>query len=64
MLFASVWGLNYVTDNAKRLGIITGSVFAFTAWAWLAAGNKPFEILTAVAGYTAVLMIYRQLQSS
>ncbi|TKA72458.1 hypothetical protein B0A55_06891 [Friedmanniomyces simplex] len=61
MLFASVWWLNFVEENKHRLGIITGSVSLFTVWSWLAAGNKPFEILAAVAGYTAVLMIYRQL---
>jgi hypothetical protein len=63
MLFASVWWLNFVDANNVRLGIITGSVFLFTMWCWLAAGNRPFEILAAVAGYTAVLMIFRQLGS-
>ncbi|KAK5128244.1 hypothetical protein LTR85_002911 [Meristemomyces frigidus] len=63
MSFGSIWWLNDVTNNVHRLAIITGSASLFTFWSWLAAGNRPFEILAAFAAYMAVLMIYRQLGS-
>lgn len=63
MTFGSIWWLNFVNDNVHRLAIITASATLFTTWAWLAAGNRPFEILAAFAAYMAVLMIYRQLAS-
>ncbi|KAI6849100.1 hypothetical protein KC332_g5927 [Hortaea werneckii] len=63
MTFGSIWWLNFVNDNVHRLATITASATLFTTWAWLAAGNRPFEILAAFAAYMAVLMIYRQLAS-
>lgn len=63
MSFGSIWWLNYVKENVHRLAIITVSATLFTIWSWLAAGNRPFEILAAFAAYMAVLMIYRQLSS-
>ncbi|KAI6863355.1 hypothetical protein KC323_g5086 [Hortaea werneckii] len=63
MTFGSIWWLNFVNDNVHRLAIITASATLFTTWAWLAAGNRPFEILAAFAAYMAVLMIYRQIAS-
>ena len=64
ILLGPVWWLNQVSDNDNRLAIITGFPAVFVVWCWLAAGNRPFEILAAFAAYTAVLMIYRQLGSS
>ena len=64
MLFGSIWWLNFVEANIYRLAIITVSATLFTFWAWLAAGNKPFEVMAACAAYMAVLMIFRQLDEA
>lgn len=64
MTFGSIWWLNFVDSTVYRLAIITASGTLLTLIAWAAAGNKPFEILAAFAAYMAVLMIYRQVESS
>lgn len=61
LLFGPVWWLNSVARHSSQLGIVTAFSGGFTLWMWLAAGNRPFEILASTAAYTAVLMIYRQL---
>jgi hypothetical protein len=61
MTFGSIWALNAVSDTVYRLAIITASGGIMTLIAWLAAGNRPFEILATFAAYMAVLMIYRQI---
>jgi hypothetical protein len=61
MTFGSIWALNAVHNTVHRLAIITASGGIMTLITWLAAGNRPFEILAAFAAYMAVLMIYRQI---
>lgn len=61
MTFGSIWWLNSVEGTTGRLAIITGSGSAMALIAWVAAGNRPFEILATFAAYMAVLMIYRQI---
>jgi hypothetical protein len=61
MTFGSIWALNAVSNTVHRLAIITASGGLMTLIAWLAAGNRPFEILATFAAYMAVLMIYRQV---
>lgn len=64
MTFGSIWGLNFVNNRIHQLAIITGSGTLITAVAWLAAGNRPFEILAAFAAYMAVLMIFLQIDNT
>lgn len=61
MTFGSIWLLNAVDRTVDRLIIITVSGGIMTLIAWIAAGNRPFEILATFAAYMAVLMIYRQI---
>lgn len=61
MTFGSIWWLNYVSNRVHQLAIITASGGLLTALAWVAAGNRPFEILATFAAYMAVLMIYLQI---
>ncbi|KAK5118099.1 hypothetical protein LTR62_004145 [Meristemomyces frigidus] len=61
LLFGPIWWLNYVDHHWKQLLIVTGFSTLFTICLWASTGNRPFDILAAVAAYTAVLMIYRQL---
>lgn len=61
MTFGSIWLLNAVSDTVYRLAIITVSGSIMTLIAWLAAGNRPFDIMASFAAYMAVLMIYRQV---
>jgi hypothetical protein len=63
MSFASNWGLNFIDSKVHRLGFITASGTFMTIIAWIAAGNRPFEILTTCAAYMAMLMIYQQTSS-
>jgi len=63
MTFASIWWLNFVDDKVYRLAIITASGAVMSLITWVAAGNRPFEILATFAAYMAVLMIYQQIGS-
>ena len=45
-----------------RLGVITLFIAIFTGLLSLITVAKPFEVLGATAAYSAVLMIYLQLQ--
>jgi len=63
MTFASIWWLNFVGNKVYRLAIITASGTIMSLIAWVAAGNRPFEILATFAAYMAVLMIYQQIGS-
>jgi len=49
MLFGPMWWLNYVSDDNKRLGIITGFVFFFSVVLASATIAKPFEVLAGTA---------------
>ncbi|KAM0719086.1 hypothetical protein Q7P37_004991 [Cladosporium fusiforme] len=62
MTFGSIWWLNFVSNSITRLAIITVSGTIIAVVAWLAAGNRPFEILATFAAYMAVLMIYLQVE--
>jgi hypothetical protein len=63
MSFASNWGLNFIDNKVYRLGFITASGALMAIFAWVAAGNRPFEIFTTCAAYMAMLMIYQQTSS-
>ncbi|KAF5489023.1 hypothetical protein CGCS363_v011708 [Colletotrichum siamense] len=61
MLAAPMWILASVKDSTMKLIAITGFLFVFVTimnWGIVA---KPFEILAAAAGYTAVLVVFLQL---
>ena len=47
ILFAPMWWLEFVGNNLKRLGIITGFVLFFTALLGIATNAKPYEVLAA-----------------
>lgn len=49
LLLGPMWALQFVTDNVKRLGIITGFVMLFTMAIYIASAAKPFEVLAATA---------------
>jgi hypothetical protein len=50
MLYGPMWWLNWVSNNRKRLGIITGFVTLFAVGLRLISGAaKPFEVLGATA---------------
>lgn len=50
MLYGPLWWLNWVSDDTKRLGIITGFVGLFAIGLRLISGAaKPFEVLAATA---------------
>jgi Family of unknown function (DUF6594) len=49
LLLGPMWTLQFVADNVKRLGIITGFVLVFTALLTSATVAKPFEVLAATA---------------
>jgi hypothetical protein len=51
LLFGPMWWLQFVADNVKRLGIITGFVTVFTALLTGVTVAKPFEVLAAAAAY-------------
>ncbi|KAF2806015.1 uncharacterized protein BDZ99DRAFT_510929 [Mytilinidion resinicola] len=61
MLLGPMWWLNFVTNNTKRLGIITGFVLLSMVLMSLATVNRPFEVIAATAAYTAVLTVFMQL---
>ncbi|KAK0644301.1 hypothetical protein B0T16DRAFT_460373 [Cercophora newfieldiana] len=61
LLLGPMWTLHFVVDGVKRLGIITGFIFLFTALLSSATIAKPFEVLAATAAYAAVLMVFLQM---
>lgn len=60
MLLAPIWWLAFVSDDKKRLGIITAFVCIFIS-VMATATNKPFEAVAATAAYAAVLMVFMQV---
>jgi hypothetical protein len=64
MLFGPMWWLNFVQNNEKRLGIITGFTFAFTLVLVGSTIDQPFQVLAGTAAYAAVLMVFLQTTSS
>jgi hypothetical protein len=49
MLYGPMWWLNWVSDDTKRLGIITGFVTLFAVGLRIVSAAKPFEVLAATA---------------
>lgn len=62
MLIGPIWALYEVEPSNKRLGIITGFIVAFYVLVVIATTAKLFESLAAVAAYSAVLMVFMQIQ--
>lgn len=51
LLLGPMWILQYMTDNGKRLKVITGFVLLFTSLLASATVAMPFEVLAATAAY-------------
>lgn len=49
LLLGPMWALQFVTDNIKRLVIITIFILVFTALLSSATVAKPFEVLASTA---------------
>lgn len=64
MLFGPMWWLEWVSDDVKRLAIITSFIFIFAVGLRAISRVKPFEVLAATAAYAAVLMVFMQRQGS
>lgn len=62
MLIGPIWTLYSVQPSNKRLGIITGFIVAFFVLVVTATTARLFESLAAVAAYSAVLMVFMQIQ--
>lgn len=61
MLIGPLWWLQNLSNSGKRLGVITGFLFVFTALLSMLTVAKPFEVLAATAAYGALLMVFMQL---
>lgn len=62
MLIGPIWALYKVEPSNKRLGIISGFIVVFYVLVVVATTAKLFESLAAVAAYSAVLMVFMQIQ--
>ncbi|KAF2174983.1 hypothetical protein K469DRAFT_724656 [Zopfia rhizophila CBS 207.26] len=62
MLLGPMWWLNFISDNTKRLAVITGFLVIFMGSMATATANKPFEVVASGAAYAAVLMIFMQIK--
>lgn len=49
LLLGPMWILQFIEDNIRRLGVITGVVLLFTALLASSTIAKPFEVLAATA---------------
>lgn len=49
LLFGPMWWLQFVANDVKRLGIITGFVLLFASLLTSSTVAKPFEVLAATA---------------
>jgi hypothetical protein len=63
MLIGPIWALYEVEPSSRRLAIISGFIVAFYVLVVIATTAKLFESLAAVAAYSAVLMVFMQIQS-
>ncbi|KAF8851018.1 hypothetical protein BDZ45DRAFT_661102 [Acephala macrosclerotiorum] len=63
MLIAPMWVLEYLTKPVAKLGTITAFVVVFMGCVSYASVAKPFEVLAATAAYSAVLMVFLQLNA-
>lgn len=64
MLIGPLWWLNKVQVAEKRLGIITGFIALFFVLVAVATTARVVDALAAAAAYSAVLMVFMQLQVS
>lgn len=62
MLIGPIWALDKVGPSNARLGIISGFIVVFYILVGIATTAKVFESLAAVAAYSAVLMVFMQIQ--
>ncbi|KAI9867436.1 MAG: hypothetical protein M1813_008994 [Trichoglossum hirsutum] len=62
MLIAPLWVLMFVGNQIKRLAIITAFIIVFLLLISTVTVAKPFESLAATAAYSAVLMVFMQMQ--
>lgn len=58
LLLGPMWILQFMTDNTKRLGIITGFILLFASLLVSATVAKPFEVLAATAAYVPPSAIF------
>ncbi|CZR67627.1 uncharacterized protein PAC_17526 [Phialocephala subalpina] len=63
MLIAPMWVLEYLSKPVAKLGTITAFVVVFLGCVSYASVAKPFEVLAATAAYSAVLMVFLQLNN-
>lgn len=65
MLLAPMWWLENVSNSTTRLTVITGFICVFMVMMTTATItiNKPFEVVAATAAYSAVLMVFMQIDS-
>ncbi|KAK7943546.1 uncharacterized protein PG986_012659 [Apiospora aurea] len=63
-LIAPLWTLSVTHDMFKRLGVITAFIAVLLGVLTSATLAKPFEILAATAGYSAVLVVFLELGSA
>ncbi|KAI6080504.1 hypothetical protein F4821DRAFT_251384 [Hypoxylon rubiginosum] len=61
MLIAPLWILQALEEVYPKLAVITGFVMGFLLFLSLATLGRPFEILAATAGYSAVLVVFLEL---
>ncbi|KAF2441987.1 hypothetical protein P171DRAFT_522900 [Karstenula rhodostoma CBS 690.94] len=61
MLLAPLWWLEYVNDSEKKLAVMTGFICVFVGLMSTATVNRPGEVVAATAAYTAVLMVFMQV---
>ena len=63
MLIGPIWALYTVEPPKARLGIISAFIVVFYILVGIATTAKIFESLAAVAAYSAVLMVFMQIQN-
>ena len=63
MLIAPLWVLNFVSGPVTKLGVITAFIVTFFVTAALATTASVSETLAATAAYSAVLVVFLQLNT-
>lgn len=63
MLIAPLWVLNFVSGPVTKLGVITAFIITFFVTAALATTANVSETLAATAAYSAVLVVFLQLNT-
>jgi hypothetical protein len=62
MLIVPIWALDNVASNDIKLGIISGFIVLFYIIVGLATPANIYESLVALAAYTAILIVFMQIQ--